>query len=154
MRRILAALGLVCIASRVDAQAARIGRQPLLDSLSSQRLQCRRLATTPAMRAQGIDSVLSIDDRVHQRLIGVGLDRRDHVRFFNAMIGETSGRRRESESASVFFAEDGRIQRGERRAYTGGTPSRTSEDRSSGLLAGDTLAVRLLARDVIRRCRG
>ena len=73
------------------------------------------------MRAQGLDSVLSIQDSLHQRLVGVALDRRGQLRFLNAMIAETTGRRRESESATVFFAEDGRIERGDRRAYTSGT---------------------------------
>ena len=153
MRRALVVLGLVCVVSPMNAQTARIGHQPLLDALADPRLECRRVVASPSMRAQGLDSVLSIRDSIHNRLVGVGLDRSGRVRFLDAMISETSGRRTESEGASVFFAADGRIERGDRRAFTGGTPSRTSEDRRSGLLPGDTSAVVLLAKDVIRHCR-
>ena len=151
-RRILLAI-LVC-ATDLPAQAAQIGRQSVLGPISAVSGICQQASPGPELAASAIKKFVSLRDSVTHRLIGVGVDASRRPRFLDAMISEQQGRRHETESASIFFSETGRIVRGERRAFTTGTPASRRDDRRGSLLPGDTTAASDLARAVIRRCLG
>ncbi len=71
-----------------------------------------------------------------------------------AVMGTDEGRRGEAEYVSVFFGADGVVTRGQRRAFTTGTPAERSDDRELGLLAADTVAIRRLEAELRERCGG
>jgi len=154
--RLIPGLFLVTLArvSALRAQAAHIGRQPVLGPISPASGSCRRALPSREVAATGIKEFISLQDSLAHRLIGVGTDASGRARFLSAMIYEPHGRRHESESVSISFSETGHLTHGERRGFTTGTPSNRSEDKRGSLLAADTLAARDLARAVLRRCSG
>ena len=143
---------LVVVLAPVSAsgQAARIGRLPLLDSLSA-RHSCEAAAPTSSLRKDGVARVVLVIDSATGRRLSVGVDDRQRPTYFSSMMGTNQDRRRESESITVLF-RDGRAVHGDRSAFTTGTPTRLSDDRRAGLLAEDTARVSRLAAQVIRRC--
>ena len=151
--RSLSLVAFVC-AAELPAQAARLGRQPVLGPISPASGHCQHAAPGPRVAGTSIKQFISLRDSVAHRLIGVGIDASGRARFLDAMMYEEQARRHETESVSIFFSPAGQIVRGERRAFTTGTPASRSEDRRGTLLEGDTIAARELARAVIRRCLG
>ena len=151
MRPLLIGILLVLVPHDGQAQAARIGRLPLLDTLSA-RLACVGAAPTPFLRQTGTVRILMLTDSATGRVLTVGVGADQRPRYFLAMMGTRENRRSESESITANF-HAGRVTSGDRSAFTGGTPSRLSDDRRSGLLASDTSSIAKLAPEVVRRCR-
>ena len=147
-------LAAVACAAQLPAQAARLGKQSVLGSISPVSRDCRRAAPGRELRTTAIKEFVSLRDSVAHRLIGVGIDASRRPRFLDAMISEYQGRRHETESVTIFFSETGKIVRGERRAFTTGTPASRSDDRRGALFNGDSAAAADLARAVLRRCLG
>lgn len=150
----LFALGLAALApSRSDAQAARVGRLPVLELPSPGIGSCRNEAAPAALQRQGIARMLSFHTTDSSRLITLGVRANGGPVMLMAMMSTDQGRRGEGESVDAFFRDDSTILTGRRRAFTTGMPSRLSDDRQLGLLPGDTLAVRRLATALRKRCR-
>jgi hypothetical protein len=144
-----------CAPASASAQAARVGRLPVLEAPRDGAGACRADPVTPALQRAGIARIISyqsVDSNSH-RLVSLGIDAAGNTIMLMAMTGTKNGRRGETESVSVFFGRDGTIIRGDRRAFTTGTPTRLSDDRQLGLLRTDTLAIRRLDAALRRRCR-
>ena len=140
----------LCTPALSHAQAARIGRLPLLDAVPK-RHACGDADATRDLRASGIVRVIMLTDSVTGRLVSVSVDRRNRPAYLMAMMGTRQDRRGESETISVHF-RDGRPIHGDRSAFTSGTPSRLSDDRRGPLFAQDTVRADSLAREVVRLC--
>jgi hypothetical protein len=138
-----------------DAQAARVGRLPVLELPPPGVGTCRNSPVTAALQHEGITRLVSFQssDSSSHRLVSLGMDAHGASVMLMAMMGTEQGRRGESESVNVFFGTDGAIVRGRRSAFTTGTPARLSDDRQLGLLPADTLAARRLAAALRQRCR-
>ena len=137
------------------AQAARVGRLPVLELPAPGVGTCRKDPVTAALQREGVTRLVSFQssDSSSHRLVSLGMNATGGAVMLMAMMGTEQGRRGESESVNVFFGSDGEIARGRRTALTTGTPARLSDDRQLGLLAADTLAVRRLAAALRQRCR-
>jgi hypothetical protein len=94
----------------------------------------------------------ALTDSVRGRVLTVVVDTLRRPRHFDSMMGETKGKRRESEMLSATLRATGRVESGDRHAFTSGTPSRLSEDRRGKLFATDSQKIRNLAAAVVRRC--
>jgi hypothetical protein len=154
---ILFAAALATVASTSgDAQAARIGRLPVLGLPFPGGGSCRDESVTAALQRDGVTRLISFQssDSSGHRLISLGMSAKGGSVMLMAMMGTDQGRRGEAESVNVFFGTDGAITRGRRSAFTSGTPARLSDDRQSGLQPADTLAVRRLDAALRRRCGG
>ena len=151
MRLSLICTLLVLVPNDGHAQAARIGRLPLLDTLSA-RLACVSAAPTAFLRETGTARILMLTDSATGRVLTVGVAADRRPLYFQSMMGTSENRRRESESITATFRR-GKVTSGDRSAFTGGTPARLSDDRRSGLLASDTSLIAKLAPEVVRRCR-
>jgi hypothetical protein len=136
------------------AQAARVGRLPVLELPRPGIGNCRNDPVSPALQQGGIARLITFQssDSSGHRLISLGTDAKRRSVMLMAMMGTKEGRRGETESVNVFFGNDGAITRGTRSASTTGTPARLSDDRQLGLLPADTLAVRRLEAALRRRC--
>ena len=137
------------------AQAARVGRLPVLELPPPGVGSCRNDPVTAALRQGGIARLISFQssDSGRHRLVSLGMNANGGSVMLMAMMGTDQGRRGETESVNVFFGTDGAITRGRRSAFTTGTPARRSDDRQLGLLPADTLAVRRLDAALRQRCR-
>jgi hypothetical protein len=137
------------------AQAARIGRLPVLEVPTPGVGSCRSDPVTAALQREGITRLVSFQssDSSRHRLVSLGMNAKGGSVMLMAMMGTDQGRRGESESVHVFFDTNGAIIRGRRRAFTTGTPTRLNDDRQIGLLPADTLAVRRLDAALRQRCR-
>jgi hypothetical protein len=152
---ILFATAFVAVASVAgNAQAARVGRLPVLELPRRDVGSCRNDPAPAALQRQGIARLISFQssDSSRHRLVSLGTNAKGGSVLIMAMMGTDQGRRGESESVKVFFNTDGAIIRGLRRAFTSGTPTRLSDDRQLGLLPADTLAVRRLDAALRQRC--
>jgi len=136
------------------AQAARVGRLPVLDLPPAGVSTCRNDPVNAALERAGIARLVSLQsaDSSSHRLVSLGVNAKGGAVMLMASMGTSQGRRGESESVSVFLASDGSIERGRRSAFTTGTPSRLDDDRQLGLLPEDTLAVRRLIAAFRQRC--
>ena len=153
---VLLAVALATVApTSGDAQAARVGRLPVLELPAPGVGSCRNDPVTAALQREGVARLVSFQssDSSSHRLVSLGMNAKGGAVMLMAMMGTDQGRRGESESVNVFFATDGAIARGRRSAFTTGTPARLGDDRQLGLLATDTLAVRRLATALRQRCR-
>lgn len=151
MRLVLLGAFLAVVPHEGRAQAARIGRLPLLDSLSA-RVACESTAPTPFLRETGTARLLMVTDSGTGRSIslGIGTDRRPTTLL--VMMGTRDNRRGESETLTASFFRD-KVVHGDRSAFTTGTPSRLNEDRQSRLLPSDTTRILRFTREVLRHCR-
>jgi hypothetical protein len=154
MLRLAVALVLVAPA-RGDAQAARVGRLPVLEVPSAHVGTCRNDPITPDLRREGLARLVSFQagDSMNHRLVSLGLDAKGGAVMLMAMMGTERGRRGESETVNAFFGHDGAIIRGSRSAFTTGVPASRADDRELGLLPADTLAVQRLVAALRQRCR-
>lgn len=146
------AIAFVLIPAAVRAQAARIGRFDLLAPIPASRVGCMQARTNAELQAQGMIRMHALTDSVRGRVLTVFVDSLRRPRHFDSMMGETKGKRRESEALSATIRATGRVEGGERHAFTSGTPSRLSEDRRARLFATDSQKIRNLAAAVVRRC--
>lgn len=141
------------VASRgASAQAARVGRLPVLAPLSAASTTCRPTPLNEDMRRQGVTSAVLASDSANSRSVSLVMtsDARPKVLF--AMMSDSTGeRRREAEIVWVHFDADGRVASGSRSAMTEGVPARLSEDRRAGLLPADTAQAIALA-NALRAC--
>lgn len=155
--------GLLCLAVILGmlapvpgrAQAARVGRLPVLEPPRAGVGSCRNNLLTGALRQGGLDRMINYraaDSNWH-RLITLSLNVRGEPVMLMATMGTKDGRRGESETVGVNFGPGGTIERGRRSATTTGMPARVSDDRQLGLLPGDTLAARRLETALRQRCR-
>ena len=151
LRLLLCCIFLAAAPVDLHGQAARIGRLPLLDTLST-RHACDRATPTSFLRETGTATIIMVTDSVTGRQLSLGVAADQRPTYLMFMMGTTENRRRESESITAMFRE-GKVIQGDRHAFTGGTPSRLSDDRRSGLLPTDTSSLAALAREVVRRCR-
>ena len=138
-----------------EAQAARVGRLPVLELPPADVGKCRNDPVNAALQRGGIARMVTVQsaDSGSHRLISLGVNAKGGAVMLMASMGTSQGRRGESESVSVFLGGDGSITYGRRSAFTTGTPSRLSDDRQLGLLPEDTLAVRRLIAALRQRCR-
>jgi hypothetical protein len=144
-------IGLFVVALQpLHGQAARVGRFPLLDSLSSTS-RCLDGPPTSALRESGVARILNALDLSTGRSITVGLDSAQRPTYFASMMRTTEDRRRETEMISVHFA-NGTLLSGTRSAFTTGMPARLRDDWRGPLLYSDSARVTALVRDVIRHC--
>ena len=151
---LVGALATIAPAS-AKAQAARIGRLPVLEAPSPIVGTCRDDPVNTALRRAGVARLVSLEsaDANGHRLISLGLTAKGKAVMLMALMGTRQGRRGESESVNVFLGSDGSVVRGRRSAFTTGAPTRLSDDRQLGLLASDTLAIRRLIAALRQRCR-
>jgi hypothetical protein len=138
-----------------EAQAARIGRLPVLEAPPASVAACRDDPVNTELRRAGIARLVSVEsaDSNRHHLVSLGLTAKGSPVMLMALMGTRQGRRGESETVSVFLGNDGSIVRGQRSAFTTGTPTRLRDDRQRGLLAADTLAIRRLIVALRQRCR-
>jgi hypothetical protein len=153
MRRSLVALFLIlALLRRSHAQAAPVGRLRLLDPPGEQ-ARCVRHQTSEALRRSGIDQIFNVEERGPRHLLSLGVTPHNTARLLMVAASTVQARRREGESISVLFGEDGAIIRGERSAFTTGTPARRSDDRKLGLFPRDSAQVFALVRAIRTLCR-
>jgi hypothetical protein len=143
--------GLVVVARDASAQPARLGRLPVLAAPPST-ARCVVRPTSGDLLQSGIVRLLDIQFPAKDRLLSLGLDAKRRPRFLMAMMSTQEGRRREGESVNVFFDDAGRLTHGRHDAYTTGVPARLSDDRSGGLLPGDSAQIVAVARTLLRLC--
>jgi hypothetical protein len=147
------------LATLISAAPAQVppetGRLPLLADLPARGGRCRAAAASGALLRSGHSQVMSWTGGSPERLVGITVDSAGRPRSLNVMMSVPAGgrTRREGESISAFLDARGRVERGDRRFYTLGTPARLSEDRRGGLLPGDSARALVLARAVAARCR-
>ena len=134
------------------AQAAPVGRLSLLDRLSHQ-ARCTPRKPTADLRRAGIVRILNIEEPGPRHLFSLGMAPRNTPRMLMVIASTRDGRRGEGESVTVFFGDTGVIVRGERSAFTTGTPAQRSDDRRLGLLPRDSAQVLELVRAIRRLCR-
>lgn len=137
------------------AQAARIGRLPVLAPPPATGGTCRHDSVNAELRSAGIVRLISfsMEDSSSHRLQSVAIDRNGAVLFLSSMMGTRQARRGETETVSVFFDASGRVVNGKRSGFTTGLPTRLSDDRSDvALLRADTAAAIALARALRLRC--
>jgi hypothetical protein len=140
------------LAGPCGAQAARIGRLPVLQPLSSNVRACTSGVTPGELQRQHISRIFDVTEAPTGRHLSLGVDDAGTPRALTAMLGTREARRGESESVFVFLGPNGSIVRGWRTAMTGGVPARVDEDRRSGLLPGDTSQIKALVRALRRIC--
>jgi hypothetical protein len=85
-------------------------------------------------------------------MMSVGLTLSGKVKVVSSDMHTVTDRRSEGEMVMVFFDNDGNIVRGNRTATTSGMPSRSSEDRRSGLLPADTAQIRPFVMALRKAC--
>ena len=154
MRRTTVLLLLVVgLSARGDAQAAHIGRLRLL-SLPAHGATCAATTASPALQHSGIVRVFNIDEPGHPRLLSLGLTAAREPRMLLIMRSTPVGdrQRKEGESITVFFDGAGAVTRGNRSAYTTGTPARRNEDQHASLFAADSALAQTMARALVRLC--
>jgi hypothetical protein len=131
------------------AQAARIGRLPVLAPLRAATTRCRALPIDAALRRDGVASGVMATDSANSRLVTLTLAPDGRAKLLIAMMSDSTGpRRRESETVTVMFGRDGRVSGGKRTAAPIGTPAQRSEDRDGGLLPADTALAEALVGSV------
>jgi hypothetical protein len=140
--------------SAAEAQAARVGRLPVLELPPAGVGTCRSDPVTPALQREGIARMISFQssDSSGHRLISLGLNVKGASVMLMAMMGTEQGRRGETESVNAFFDRNGITVRGRRSAFTTGMPARRSDDRQLDLLPADTLALHRLDIALRQRC--
>jgi hypothetical protein len=134
------------------AQAARVGRLALLAPPAAG-ATCSTIPASAALQHSGMARILNVDEPARPRLLSLGVTAAGKARFLTVMMSTRDGRRGEGESVTVFFGDNGAIVRGDRSAYTTGTPARRSEDRRLGLLPADSARAQAMARALLRICR-
>jgi hypothetical protein len=135
------------------AQAARVGRLPLLAPLSSGAGRCESHAASAEMQRSSMARVLDVKDTIAHRLLGLVVDSTNRWVMFQALMHARDRRRSEGESVTAFFTSRGTVAHGSRLAFTTGVPARTSDDRRAGLLPADTAQVKVLAAEIVELCR-
>jgi hypothetical protein len=95
----------------------------------------------------------TMEDSSSHRLQSIGVDKNGAPIMLTALMGTRHARRGESETVTVFFGGNGAVIRGERMAFTTGTPARLSDDQKGlALFPTDTAAAIALARALRLRC--
>ncbi|MBM3908840.1 MAG: hypothetical protein FJ363_12305 [Gemmatimonadetes bacterium] len=142
---------LLLAANPLQAQAARIGRLPVLAPMRAATTVCRALSVNAELRKRGITGGVMAQDSGARRLVSIGTTSSGRVRTLHALMSDSTGpKRSEMESVSVRFDAEGRVQAGTHSAMTGGTPARLSEDRRGGLLPSDTAQAVALAAALLK----
>jgi len=144
---------LLAPAANLVAQVATIGRLPLLTLPISQGAACVRDTSNAALRAQSVATMISVKEPDRSRFLSLAVSNDGHPQMLFVSMGTRSDRRTESESVIASFSAEGSILQGNRYARTGGVPARSSEDRSSGLLAADSADVLKLVASIHKHCR-
>jgi hypothetical protein len=100
-------------ASSLRAQAARVGRLPVLQPPPHAGGTCLRDTTDAQLRSAGIVHTLgfSMEDGNRHRFQSIGVDSAGKVRMLMAMMGTRQERRGESERVTVFFGPNGSVVR-------------------------------------------
>ncbi len=141
--------------SGLGAQAARVGRLPVLAKPPASGGTCRRDSTNAQLRGAGVVRLIgfTMEDSSSHRLQSIGVDRYGAPVMLMATMGTRQARRGESETVTVFFGVNGGVIRGERMAFTTGVPTHLSDDRAGvALFAADTAAAVSLAKALLLRC--
>ena len=140
------------LASGAQAQAARVGRLPVLAPMNAAAMRCRSLPMNAELRRSGMTSGVMATDTAASRIVSLAMTSDGRPKMLMAMMSDSTGpRRRELETVTVMFDANGRVVTGSRSAGTTGVPARLSEDRRAGLLPTDTASARALAA-ALRRC--
>ena len=139
----------------LGAQAARVGRLPLLELPSPGVGTCRIGPASPTSRRLGVARTIqfSTTETEPHHLVSLSVDAQGAPVLLMALMGTKVGRRGESESITVSFISGDRVTQGKRSAFTTGTPSRMSDDRRLGLLPTDTADAQRMVKALRQRCR-
>jgi hypothetical protein len=135
------------------AQVARVGRLPLLAALAAG-ASCTATPASATLRQKGgLVRILNAQEPGRPRLLSLGVTASGEPRMLMVTMNTRDGSRGEGEAVTVFWAPNGTILRGDRSAYTMGTPARRSEDRRLGLMPNDSAQAQAMARALLRLCR-
>ena len=134
------------------AQAARVGRLPVLAPMRASALHCQPLPMNADLRRLGVATGVMARDSVLSRTVSLAMTADGRAKLLIAMMSDSTGpKRRELETVTVTFDTAGRVVSGWRHASTRGVPARLSEDRRSDLLPADTASALALA-NAMRSC--
>jgi hypothetical protein len=137
--------------SAIPAQAARVGRLPVLAPLAAG-ATCSTSPASGELKQSGIARLLSAKEPAQPRLLSLAVSADGKPKVLTILMGTREGQRGEGESVTVYF-RDGVIASGARTAYTTGTPARLSDDHHGGLFPSDTAQAKALAHALVRLCR-